>query len=164
MELEKIFINDAVLIIETTDESDKEELITGATTPPRDIILINEKVKEELIKQQTDEDKLKEKLTKQQTDEDKLKKYKLYKIEYNKKRYAEKKEQLLNQQKQYYINKLQTDPTFKNKLNDKTKARYYKKKQEQEAQGIEPRPRGRPKTRAPTEKKANGRPRKYNTI
>jgi flagellar biosynthesis component FlhA len=149
MELEKIFINDAVLIIETTDESD-EELINGATTPPRDIILINEKVKEEL--------------TKQQTDEDKLKKYKLYKIEYNKKRYAEKKELLLNQQRQYYINKLQTDPTFKNKLNDKTKARYYKKKQEQEAQGIEPRPRGRPKTRAPTEKKANGRPRKYNTI
>jgi hypothetical protein len=149
MELEKIFINDAVLIIETTDESD-EELINGATTPPRDIILINEKVKEEL--------------TNQQTDEDKLKKYKLYKIEYNKKRYAEKKELLLNQQKQYYINKLQTDPTFKNKLNDKTKARYYKKKQEQEAQGIEPRPRGRPKTRAPTEKKANGRPRKYNTI
>ena len=149
MELEKIFFNDDILIIETMDKSD-DELINGGTTPPRDIILINEKVKEEL--------------TKQQTDEDKLKKYKLYKIEYNKKRYAEKKELLLNQQKQYYINKLQTDPTFKNKLNDKTKARYYKKKQEQEAQGIEPRPRGRPKTRAPTEKKANGRPRKYNTI
>jgi hypothetical protein len=147
MELEKIFINDGVLIIETTDESD-DELINGTTSPPQEINLINEKIKEEL--------------TNQQTDEDKLKKYKLYKIEYNKKRYAEKKELLLNQQRQYYINKLQTDPTFKNKLNDKTKARYYKKKQEQEAQGIKPKPRGRPKTRATTEKKANGRPRKYN--
>ena len=33
MELEKIFINDAVLIIETTDESD-DELINGATNRP----------------------------------------------------------------------------------------------------------------------------------
>ena len=123
-----------------------------------DILLIENKQDEPIKKIQ----ELTNEKEEQQTDKDI--KYKLYKIEYNKKRYIEKKELILNQQKTYYINKIQNDPAFRNILNDKTKARYKKKKQEEKTQGKETRPRGRPKTKEQTEKKANGRPRKYNTI
>jgi hypothetical protein len=139
MELEKIFINDAVLIIETTDESD-EELINGATTPPREINLINDTVKEQL----------KEKLTKEQ------------KNEYNKKRYKEKTEHIKELNRKAYIKKLQDDPNYRHVLNEKTKQRHQKQKEKLISEGLEVKPKGRPRKYEQREKKANGRPRKYN--
>ena len=73
MELEKIFINDDILIIETTNENENAEPINGTTTPPREIILINEQIKEELTKEQKQKNK---------------------KNEYSRKRYEEKKEHI----------------------------------------------------------------------
>ena len=140
MELEKIFINDAVLIIETTDESD-EELINGATTPPREINLINDTVKEQL----------KEELTKQQK-----------KNEYAKQRYKEKTEHIKELNRKAYIKKLQDDPNYRHILNEKTKQRHKKQKEKLLSEGIEVKPKGRPRKYEPREKKANGRPRKYN--
>ncbi len=141
MELEKIFINDAVLIIETTDESDDEKLINGATTPPREINLINETVKEQL----------KEELTKQQK-----------KNEYAKQRYREKTEHIKELNRKAYIKKLQDDPNYRHVLNEKTKQRHQKQKEKLLNEGVEIKPKGRPRKHEQREKKANGRPRKYN--
>ena len=77
--------------------------------------------------------------------------YKLYKKEYNKQRYNERKEEIKEQQKQYYINKVLTDPEFRDKLAKRTKDRYYKNK--------EPKINTEPKTEP--EIKKMGRPRKY---
>lgn len=88
------------------------------------------------------------------TDEQiKLNEYKLYKREYNKQRYNERKEQIKEQQKQYYINKISTDPDFRSKLAKRTKDRYYKNK--------EPKINKETKTETKTEIKKMGRPRKY---
>lgn len=75
----------------------------------------------------------------------------LNKIEYNKMRNRERAAR-------HYQKKLNEDPTYRDKLNTKTKNIYYKKKMESE----EPtRPRGRPRIHELKEKKVNGRPRKY---
>jgi hypothetical protein len=90
------------------------------------------------------------------TSDDKMKQYKEYKKEYNKQRYNEKKELILEHQKNYYKKKLITDPDFRNNLNERTKTRYNKMKETKE-----PKQRGRPRTKEPTEPKPVGRPRKY---
>ncbi len=75
MELEKIFINDDILIIETTTENENEnaEPINGTTTPDKETFLINEQIKEELTKEQNRKNK---------------------KNEYSRKRYEEKKDHI----------------------------------------------------------------------
>lgn len=93
--------------------------------------------------------------------QDKVKDYKEYKKEYNKKRYEQKKELLLEQQRNYYINRLKTDTEYRTILNERSKARHEKLKQDKELNGGEIKPRGRPKTKETKEKKPNGRPRKY---
>jgi hypothetical protein len=84
------------------------------------------------------------------TDEQiKINEYKLYKKNYNKQRYIERKEQIKENQKQYYINRVTTDPDFRNKLAERTKNRYYKNKEPKETKSDQP------------EIKKMGRPRKY---
>jgi hypothetical protein len=64
------------------------------------------------------------------TDEEKkLIEYKLYKKNYNKQRYNERKEEIKEHQKQYYINKVSTDPEFRDILAKRTKTRYYRNKE-----------------------------------
>jgi hypothetical protein len=84
------------------------------------------------------------------TDEEiKMNEYKLYKKNYNKQRYIERKEQIKENQKLYYINRVTTDPDFRNKLAERTKNRYYKNKEPKE------------QTKDQPEIKKMGRPRKY---
>jgi hypothetical protein len=64
------------------------------------------------------------------TEEQKLIEYKLYKQRYNKQRYLQKKEEIKENQKLYYINRVTTDPTFRNTLAERTKNRYYKNKEQ----------------------------------
>ena len=84
-------------------------------------------------------------------EEIKMIEYKLYKREYNKQRYNERKEEIKEQQKQYYINKVLTDPGFRDKLAKRTKERYYKNKE----------PKEQTKEQTEPEIKKIGRPRKY---
>jgi hypothetical protein len=88
------------------------------------------------------------------TDEEKkLIEYKLYKKNYNKQRYNERKEEIKEHQKQYYINKVSTDPEFRNILAKRTKTRYYRNKEPTTEPTIEP------NIEQPIKK--IGRPRKY---
>jgi hypothetical protein len=89
--------------------------------------------------------------------ENKIIKYKLYKKEYNKQRYLEKKEQIKEHQKNYYINKVSTDPEFRLKLLERTKARYYKNKEPKQPKPDEP----LETEQTIQETKKMGRPRKY---
>jgi hypothetical protein len=82
--------------------------------------------------------------------------YKEQKQLYNKERYQKLKEKMKEQTKQYYIKRISENPEYRNLLNERTK-----KRQQMKNEGTEPRPRGRPKTAEPKEKKPNGRPRKY---
>lgn len=83
------------------------------------------------------------------TDEQiKMNEYKLYKKNYNKLRYIEHKEKIKENQKLYYINRVSTDPDFRNKLVERTKNRYYKNKEPKETKPEQP-------------IKKMGRPRKY---
>lgn len=64
--------------------------------------------------------------------------------------------------KQKYQERLVRDPTFRQKMNERSLERYYKLKE----QRTEVKPRGRPKKVKPIQeqpviKKVNGRPRKY---
>ena len=62
------------------------------------------------------------------------------------------------QSKRNYIKKLNENPEYRHILNERTT-----KRQQIQRTQTEPKPRGRPpKTKEPKEKKANGRPRKYN--
>ena len=97
------------------------------------------------------------KLNQEITTDEKMKQYKEYKKEYNKQRYNEKKQLILEHQKNYYIQKLTTDPDFRNNLKERTKNRYNKLKETK----TETKPRGRPITKEPKEPKPVGRPRKY---
>lgn len=66
------------------------------------------------------------------------------------------KDKMREQAKRNYIKKLNDNPEYRNILNDRTKKRQQKQRDE-----TEPKPRGRPRTVEPKEKKPNGRPRKY---
>jgi len=68
----------------------------------------------------------------------------------------ENREKTREQAKRNYIKRISENPEYRNLLNERTK-----KRQQMKNEGIEPRPRGRPKTAEPKEKKPNGRPRKY---
>jgi len=59
--------------------------------------------------------------------------------------------------KQNYIKKITENPEYRNVLNNRTKAR-----QQKQRLLNPPKPRGRPKTAEPKQKKPNGRPKKYN--
>lgn len=92
------------------------------------------------------------------TDEEKkLIEYKLYKREYNKQRYNERKEEIKEHQKQYYINKVSTDPEFRDILAKRTKTRYYKNKEPKQPKPDEP----LETEQTIQEIKKMGRPRKY---
>jgi hypothetical protein len=86
------------------------------------------------------------------TEEQKLIEYKLYKQRYNKQRYIERKEEIKENQKLYYINRVTTDPTFRDTLAKRTKTRYYKNKEE---------PKEQTKDQPEQPIKKIGRPRKY---
>lgn len=81
----------------------------------------------------------------------KMNEYKLYKKNYNKQRYIDRKEQIKENQKLYYINRVLTDPTFRDTLAERTKNRYYKNKEPKEQTKEQP--------EQPIKKM--GRPRKY---
>lgn len=68
----------------------------------------------------------------------------------------ENREKTREQAKRNYIKRISENPEYRNILNERTKKRHQMKNE-----GTEPRPRGRPKTAEPKEKKPNGRPRKY---
>jgi Rps23 Pro-64 3,4-dihydroxylase Tpa1-like proline 4-hydroxylase len=140
MELEKIFINDDILIIETTNENENAEPINGTTTPDKETFLINEQIKEELTKEQNRKNK---------------------KNEYSRKRYEEKKDHIKELNRKAYLKKLQDNPNYRTILNDRTKKRHQKNKEKLLMDGVEVKPKGRPRKYEPKEKKANGRPRKY---
>jgi len=81
--------------------------------------------------------------------------YKEYKRQYNKERYERNKDKMKEASKTWYIKKVSEDLEYREVLKNKTNERRHRNQDE------EPKPRGRPRTTEPKEKKANGRPRKY---
>lgn len=81
------------------------------------------------------------------------------KQKYNKERYEQNKDKMKEASKIWYIKKISETPEYRDVLKEKTRNR-----QQKLNEGIEPRPKGRPKTSESKEKKPNGRPRKYNII